>query len=34
MHIMLVNDDGISHIRMDSTGKAMVVMQHQIPINV
>jgi hypothetical protein len=29
---MLVSD-GISHIRMDSIGKAMVVMQHQMPIN-
>jgi hypothetical protein len=33
MDIMVVNDDGISHIGMDSTDKAMVGMQHQMPIN-
>jgi len=33
MHVMLVIDDGISHIGMDGTGKAMVGMEHLMPIN-
>jgi hypothetical protein len=30
---MLVNDDGISNTGMDSTGKAMVDMQHKLSLN-